>query len=140
MIINNYQAFKLKQELNKDGNRLTRQRFLILKYLRGNKNHPTAEQVHKHIKKSLPEISLATIYRNLQYLLKQKQIFTIKTFDDKTHFDGENIFHMHFICENCHTIKNIYNIDEYSFKQVKKFGMAGKTTLNLYGFCNKCQS
>ncbi|MCI5132654.1 MAG: transcriptional repressor, partial [Candidatus Electrothrix sp. EH2] len=52
----------------KDILRMTHQRELILEELGNCHNHPTADALYERIKKKLPRISLATVYRNLEIL------------------------------------------------------------------------
>ena len=48
--------------------RMTHQREVVLHELRRCQNHPTADELYGRIKKKLPRISLATVYRNLEIL------------------------------------------------------------------------
>ena len=49
--------------------RMTRQRQAIIRVLASTKEHPTAEEIHAQVRDELPDISIGTIYRNLQLLL-----------------------------------------------------------------------
>ena len=46
----------------------SRQRESIKHYLMTTKEHPTADTVYMHVKKEFPNISLGTVYRNLNLL------------------------------------------------------------------------
>ena len=46
----------------------SRQREAIKHYLASTKEHPTADTVYMHVKKEFPNISLGTVYRNLNLL------------------------------------------------------------------------
>ena len=46
--------------------RTTKQREAILKYLAGNRSHPTADDIYEGVKKEVPQISIGTVYRNLR--------------------------------------------------------------------------
>ena len=50
--------------------RLTIQRQLILNILKKDYSHPTAENVYAKVKEKMPRVSLATIYRNLHFLVQ----------------------------------------------------------------------
>ena len=52
------------------GRRMTRQRQAIMEMLAKTDEHPTAEMVYEAVRKQLPEISLGTVYRNLQLLVE----------------------------------------------------------------------
>jgi len=55
--------------------RLTPQKTEILDFLRSTRIHPTSEQVYESVKKKIPMISLATVYRNLNNMADQEIIF-----------------------------------------------------------------
>lgn len=54
--------------------RTSRQRQRILEILKRAKSHPTADWVYKKLKKEIPELSLGTVYRNLNVLIEQGHI------------------------------------------------------------------
>lgn len=119
--------------------RLTKQRQLILDILKKDYSHPTAEQVYNQVRKKLPRISLATIYRNLNFLVKLGLIKELNLNDQVSRFDGQATEHDHFICYACH---NVYDIPKYSFHKkhlsAKKYTI-GTFRLDYFGICDKCQ-
>ena len=50
------------------GLRLTRPRRIILDVVRATDAHPTAAFVYRRVRRRLPRVSLATVYRNLRML------------------------------------------------------------------------
>ena len=90
--------------------RLTNQRIKILEYLRSVKTHPNAEQVYKAVKKHLPAISLATVYRNLNLLAAQGKISRFEI-NNEYHFDAEVCNHCHCICTRCGKIIDVEKND-----------------------------
>ena len=48
--------------------RMTHQREIILQELQTSREHLTADELYDRVKKRLPRISLATVYRNLEIL------------------------------------------------------------------------
>lgn len=79
----------------------SKQRELILNYVKSVSIHPSAEEVYKNIKQKLPNISLGTVYRNLDFLASKGYINKIKISDLTNIFDGNTNFHYHGICEKC---------------------------------------
>jgi Fur family peroxide stress response transcriptional regulator len=59
----------LRQALEQAGWRYTRQRAEVFSYLRSVDCHPTAEQVFAAVRQSIPNISLATVYKALEALV-----------------------------------------------------------------------
>ncbi len=48
--------------------RRSRQRDIILQIVRETDSHPTAEWVHERARRKIPNLSLGTVYRNLNLL------------------------------------------------------------------------
>ncbi|MFV0627261.1 MAG: Fur family transcriptional regulator [Alphaproteobacteria bacterium] len=119
----------------------SRQRELILKTLLDNRIHPTAEKVYEIIRKHIPNISLATVYRNLNKLSEAGIIRRIEGVDGIYRFDGEISDHHHFICNKC---GQIYDLPNEGFEDIKdrfseKSGfLIDDCDITLKGTCNKC--
>jgi len=102
------------------GTRNTCQRVKILEYLKGSREHPTAEMVYEAVKRGLPNISLATVYRNLHLLADEHKINRLEI-SGEYHFDGHTEHHQHGVCTKCGKIIDIENdkISEYALKNAK---------------------
>ncbi|MCX7011702.1 MAG: transcriptional repressor [Candidatus Sumerlaeota bacterium] len=81
--------------------RMTRQRRLILDELRRLKTHPTADEIFQVVKRRMPRISLATIYRNLDILSQAGVIQKLETAGLQRRFDGDISQHPHVRCVKC---------------------------------------
>ena len=80
--------------------RFSPQRELILDILHATKAHPSAAIVYEEARKKMPNISLGTVYRNLEKL-SQEGIIENFIFKDISHFDGDKTPHPHFCCKVC---------------------------------------
>ena len=83
------------------------QREAILRFLKTRKDHPTADFVFQHIRKDIPNISLATVYRNLNQLADSGAILRLTTNGKMDHFDACVEPHFHFCCRQCNAVKDI---------------------------------
>jgi len=128
----------IKNTINKKGNRLTKQRIVILEYLKSVTCHPDAEKIHQEVKKKLPNISLGTVYRNLSYLAENSFILQLNATDGKMHYDGDISYHGHFLCITCGTIYDIFDLDNITIEKIKDIGKVYKIECNIYGTCQKC--
>ena len=81
--------------------RHSRQRDAIKAYLMSTVAHPTAEIVYEHLRKEFPNISLGTIYRNLNFLVEHGEALRLDCGDGFDHFDGNVSPHNHFFCRGC---------------------------------------
>ena len=68
----------------------SRQREAIKDYLSSVTTHPTADTVYMHIKDEFPNISLGTVYRNLNLLADIGEAIKITTPDGGDHMDKIN--------------------------------------------------
>ncbi len=83
------------------------QREAIIKFLRTRKDHPTADVVFQHIREDIPNISLATVYRNLNQLAASGTILRLTCNGKTDHFDACVEPHYHFLCKCCGAVKDI---------------------------------
>lgn len=79
----------------------SRQREAIKDYLSSVTTHPTADTVYMHIKEEFPNISLGTVYRNLNLLADIGEAIKITTPDGGDRFDARTNPHYHFYCKCC---------------------------------------
>ena len=76
----------------------SRQRESIKDYLNSTTEHPTADTVYLNVRKEFPNISLGTVYRNLNLLAEIGDAIKIPTPNGGDRFDGRTIPHYHFCC------------------------------------------
>ncbi len=86
----------------------SKQRDKILNYVRSVKCHPTAEEVYNEVREELPNISLGTVYRNLDLLSESGDIRRIKIANSKDRFDGDLCNHYHAVCVKCGSVQDIF--------------------------------
>src|SRR6185369_13762983 len=88
------------------GLRLTRPRRIILDVVRATDAHPTAAFVYRRVRRRLPRVSLATVYRNLRMLAAEG--FLAERADEAgMRFDGNTGPHDHFTCLTCGRIYDV---------------------------------
>ena len=87
--------------------RMTRQRMVILNELRKVSSHPTADKVYDMVRKTLPRISLGTVYRNLEILSEMGLISKLEIDANQKRFDGNIKKHYHIRCINCNRVYDI---------------------------------
>ena len=80
--------------------RTTKQLEVVWDAVREDKSHPTADQIYDRVRRKLPNISLGTVYRNLQKLVADQKLQVLMR-GRSQHFDPLVERHQHFICETC---------------------------------------
>ncbi|MGC9046134.1 MAG: transcriptional repressor [Thermodesulfovibrio sp.] len=86
----------------------TPQRLAILKYLDGNKQHPSAEEIYEALSKDFPTMSVATVYNVLEFLKRTGRVKEIHVDSEKRRFDPDTTEHHHAICVKCKKVFDIY--------------------------------
>lgn len=123
------------------GIKYSRQRESIKNYLMNSREHPTADMVYMHIREEFPNISLGTVYRNLALLTDLGEIRKLTSADGADRFDGNPEPHYHFICRNCHCVKDLEmeSIDHIDVIAGQNFAgrIEGHVT-HFYGVCEDC--
>ena len=117
----------------------SKQRQLILKIVKENSVHPTADFVYEMARKFEPSISLATVYRNLKLLSKTGDIDTLETEDKRLHYDGNTNLHGHFICKRCKEIFDLGEDNHFPKSLQEKGYLLQESKCVYYGLCPKCK-
>lgn len=86
----------------------SRKRAAILAALQQTSCHPTAEWIYRTLKPQYPDLSLATVYRNLNHLRKTGQAVSLGSIGGYERFDGELRPHAHLICRNCGAVVDLW--------------------------------
>lgn len=121
----------------------SKQRELILNTLKENVVHPTAEYLYEILKENNPNLSLGTVYRNLNQLSENGTIKKIEGLENSLHFDHNTHEHFHFICDKC---KRVFDISvniapDIALKTEKETGFIVKGyDIAIHGICNECKN
>lgn len=119
----------------------SRQRELIFNVVAEHKVHPSADEIYDILKKDNPNLSLATVYRNLNQLADNNEILKVQIPGQKDRFDCALHEHYHFVCNKC---KSVYDVDKKSlpapFNETIDGHSISSFDLTLNGICKNCLS
>lgn len=87
--------------------RMTRQRTVILETLCRLHSHPTADELYEEVRRELPNVSLGTIYRNLDVLARLGRVRRLESGGAQARFDGETSPHYHVRCQRCGKVDDV---------------------------------
>ena len=117
-----------------------RKRNAILECLQSTTEHPSAEMVHQMLQAEHPDISLATVYRNLTHFKNQGQIMSVATVKGVERFDANTDAHVHFICSNCDSVIDLHQIPMPRYNPEECGGCRVEScSLTLTGLCSDCR-
>ena len=124
-------------------NKHFRKRDAILHCVRSTDAHPSAEWVYEHVKIQVPDISLATVYRNLSLFKEQGLITSLGTVKGVERFDGNTEPHVHFICTQCGSVLDLPEIsvpEELNSAVARSSGgRVDNCQLSFTGICGECR-
>jgi Fur family transcriptional regulator, peroxide stress response regulator len=92
--------------MEKSTGRKTRQLEVVWHEVARDNSHPTADQIYRRVRRHIPDISLGTVYRNLQKLVAEGKL-QVLTLGRTQHFDPLVESHQHFICQICGRVYDI---------------------------------
>lgn len=128
-------------KINDIGIRLTPQRIAVLEFLEGNREHPSADDIYKKVKKRYPTISFATVYNTLETLKRTGNVTELTIDPSRRRYDPDTRHHHHMICLKCKRINDI-NIDisiDLPDDQIDDFKVM-KNHIEFYGLCKECKN
>ena len=119
----------------------SRQRESIKACLMNRHDHPTADALYASIREEYPNISLGTVYRNLNLLVETGEIQRLTCGDGADHFDGNPDPHYHFLCRECNQVYDIpMEMQDSLNKTAQEFapGVVDSHSVLFFGQCNGC--
>ncbi len=142
-----------ENELRGRGYKFTRNREAILKVLKNSDKHLSAEEIFMMLKKEVPSIGIATVYRTLELLRRSGIILKFDFGDGCSRYElsrnhNEKGEHHHLVCRKC---KKVIDFDSYT-EEEKELMEKIKTDLEkkyefeiedyfirFRGICNECK-
>jgi Fur family transcriptional regulator, peroxide stress response regulator len=122
--------------------RNTKQRQLILEVLRSTYSHPTVDWLYQQVREQMPNISLGTVYRNLNLLREQGVIQELRYAGQQNRYDGNPMPHYHLTCDSCHQVMDVdipvqSQLEEKLRNAMPELDVSGHN-LEFYGTCPEC--
>ena len=120
--------------------RNTRQKYVVLKVIKDNKNHPTIAEICESVDRIDSSIGQATVYRNVKKFVEDGKIHQIKTKSGVDRYDYYTD-HIHFECLKCGKITDI--MDDEMLTQIQNRFKNRKENIIKYnlmieGICESC--
>jgi Fur family transcriptional regulator, ferric uptake regulator len=130
--------------LREQGFRLTHQRRLILDYIKQRAGHVTADDIYSEVSRHCPEMNIATVYRNLQWLYS---VGLLRKFDlgkDRLEYEYASAdAHHHLICKDCGSEQEIDDHVMVCFRAhvLEHYGFeADPEHVPILGRCAQCRA
>jgi Fur family peroxide stress response transcriptional regulator len=114
----------------------------VFRFLAGTDSHPSADEVFLAVRRELPGISLATVYKSLETLVGCGLAVKLTYSDGSARYDGRTDPHHHARCLGCGKVLDLSGrlaeADLESLRsQAHGFTVTGYR-LELCGYCSEC--
>ncbi len=123
------------------GLKITPQRLAIIEFLDGNKDHPTAEEIYREIRKKHPTVSFATVYNTIQALKERGELMEVTIDPGRKRFDPNPVPHHHIICTECSKVSDVF-VDYSRTLRLPREVEEGFTVtgnhVDFFGVCKDC--
>lgn len=122
---------------------ITHQRQVIYDVLIAMPGHPSPEEVYDRVKKRIPSISLATVYKNLNRFLAAGLVQEMSVHHGSLRVEVNDHPHHHLVCSSCRKIEDIDS------EQIGPLHVRGglpkgfavqRFSVDVIGLCAHCRS
>ncbi len=90
--------------------RFSKKRQAIIDCLKNTNEHPNAEWVYNRLKPEFPDLSIGTVYRNINELLEDGELVCVSVVNNKERYDAFTKPHTHAICSGCGKIIDVFDV------------------------------
>lgn len=122
--------------------RYSKKREAIIDAIRSTDSHPSADWIYAKLKPQFPDLSLATVYRNIAGFLEDEELKSVGFVKSCERFDGRLSQHAHFICDCCGSVIDVETqgddrLDEIAARETGADVMSHE--LIFRGVCKNCR-
>jgi Fur family peroxide stress response transcriptional regulator len=140
MLVNEAKSFR--ELCRENGIAVTHQRQVLFEVMKTMHGHPSPEEVYARVKKKVPAISLATVYKNIHLFVESGVFREVSMHHGSLRVEMNDEAHHHMVCSSC---KAITDIGEKELGLVSKRDklpggfLVQRYAVDVIGLCAKCQ-
>jgi len=119
----------------------THQRYLIFQAVVHLGDNPTPEEVFENVRRRIPSISLATVYKNIDTFVNHQMLRDISPNYGSRRVESASAAHDHFVCRIC---RRVFDIGKHTMlppparSDLPEGAIFEYHLVELVGMCNKC--
>ena len=140
MLVNATKPFR---ELCRDnGIAVTHQRQVLYETMKTMHGHPSPEEVYARVKKKVPAISLATVYKNIHLFVESGVFREVSMHHGSVRVEMNGEPHHHMVCSKCRRIADVGEKElglVATRKRLPDGFLVERYAVDVIGVCAKCQ-
>ena len=140
MLVDKGRSFR--ELCRENGIAVTHQRQVLYEVMKAMHGHPSPEEVYAKVKKRVPAISLATVYKNIHLFVESGVFREVSMHHGSLRVEMNDTAHHHLVCSKCRGITDIGEKElGLASKQAKLPGgfLVERYAVDVIGVCAKCQ-
>ena len=133
---------EIAQILREKGLKVTPQRIAVYNMLMNTYEHPNAEMIYKTLEPTNPTMSLATVYKTLDFFKQLGLVQELNVGEPSSRYDAVVQCHPHTVCKVCGKVEDLHmeQLTEVAKKLVPDLDFdVEMEQLILYGTCGTCR-
>ena len=126
--------------LRSRGLQVTYQRLAIYEAIYRTAEHPSAETIHRDVKRRFPMISLGTVYKTLERFCEVGLVRKVGTVTESARYDANVEPHHHLFCVKCESLQDVpasASLSDVPFPEEEGFRIL-RRELVFEGHCASC--
>ena len=130
------------QILREKGLKVTPQRIAVYNMLMNTYEHPNAEMIYKSLEPTNPTMSLATVYKTLDFFKQLGLVQELNVGEPSSRYDAVVQCHPHTVCKVCGKVEDLHmeELTDVAKKLAPELDFEVEMEqLILYGTCGECR-
>ena len=131
---------RLVDRCRERGMKVTPQRLAIYEAVAATQAHPGAEEVFRTVKAGMPHMSLATVYKTLDFLEEIELIACVASEGRGRRYDANLTPHHHLWCVECGSITDLVDATLDAVRPRRRLGgfKPKRISVQVSGVCASC--
>jgi Fur family peroxide stress response transcriptional regulator len=120
----------------------THQRQVLYNVMQTMPGHPSPEEVYAQVRRHIPAISLATVYKNIHLFVERGVLRELSMHHGSLRVESNSAPHHHLVCSQCKTITDIAEKDLGALPAPRKLRggfRVQRYSIDVLGVCAACQ-
>jgi Fur family peroxide stress response transcriptional regulator len=102
---------RFRQQCRDRGLAVTHQREVIFRAMSEMRDHPSPEAIYEVVRRSIPSISLGTVYKNIRTFLDSGLVKEVSLHHGSLRLEVNTTPHHHLVCVSCKAIVDLLEED-----------------------------
>ena len=136
-------VWRFREACAKVGLAATHQRLVIFEALENMPGHPSPEEVYLRVRREIPSVSLATVYKNIHLFIESGIFCEVSVHHGTLRVETNKKPHHHLVCRACRSITDIGREElglSWPIGRLPGGFSIERYAVDVMGVCAECQA